>query len=109
MATLLSEQKPEVLERVQANTAARKQKALLIKFGITSLAVLLLSLWVMPLFYGIVTSLKTKEQISDPKASILPAAAISVEFEGKEYDVYSVPFEDGTVRELALYLSLIHI
>ncbi len=103
MATLLSEQKPEVLERVNANTAARKQKALLIKFGITSLAVLLLSLWVMPLFYGIVTSLKTKEQISDPKASILPAAAITVEFEGKEYDVYSVPFEDGTVRELALY------
>jgi len=55
----------------------------------------------MPLFYGIVTSLKTKSQASDPKAPILPTEPIQFEYEGKSYDVYSVPTDEGT-KSLAL-------
>lgn len=102
MATI-SQEKPETEVRAVPLNPAKSQRILLIKFGVTSLAILLLVLWVMPLFYGVVTSLKTKEQISDPKASILPARAQTIEFEEKEYDVYTVPFEDGSERTLALF------
>ena len=50
-----------------------------------------------------ISSLKTKEQISDPSGGILPAAPVTIEFEGEEYDVVIVPFEDGSERELALF------
>ena len=80
----------------------KKRRRLFAQFGITALAVAILSIWLMPLAYGGVTSLKTKEQISDPKGQILPAAPQTFNYEGEDYDVYTVPFENGETRELAL-------
>ncbi|MEM8859598.1 MAG: carbohydrate ABC transporter permease [Chloroflexota bacterium] len=93
----------DTMVQVPAQDVTKIRRSLYIKFGITSLGIALVSLWLMPLFYGITTSLKTKEQISDPTGPILPARAQSIEFDGDEYDVYTVPFEDGSVRELALF------
>ncbi|MFK7803063.1 MAG: carbohydrate ABC transporter permease [Anaerolineae bacterium] len=102
--TTISNEHLEPVDTVPARTMAKKsQRVLLIKFAVTSVAILLLSIWIMPLFYGVVTSLKTKDQISDPLGGILPAVAQTFEFEGEEYDVYTVPFEDGTERTLALF------
>lgn len=81
---------------------AKKRRRLFAQFGITALAVAILTLWLMPLAYGGVTSLKTKEQISDPTGQILPAAPQTFNYEGEDYDVYTVPFENGETRELAL-------
>ena len=93
MATISQQQSsPDILQGERANNIARARRQLIAKFGITALAIALASIWLMPLFYGGVTSLKTKEQISDPTAPILPAKAQSFEFEGEEYDVYTVPF-----------------
>lgn len=80
----------------------KRRRQLFAQFGVTLLAIALASLWLMPMAYGGVTSLKTKEQISDPTGPILPAAAQKYTYEGEEYDVYMVPLEDGSVRELAL-------
>ncbi len=80
--------------------AARiKRKRLLMTWGVTTLAVAVLSLWLMPLAYAGVTSLKTRSQATD--AAILPTEIATFEFEGREYEVFEVPFDDG-VRELAL-------
>lgn len=81
----------------------RTRRKLFSRFIVTSFALIILSIWVMPLFYGIVTSLKTKEQISDPTAPILPAVAESVEIDGRNYDIVEVPFEDGTTQSLVLF------
>ncbi|MBC8504352.1 MAG: carbohydrate ABC transporter permease [Chloroflexi bacterium] len=73
------------------------------KLGITGLALAVLFLFLIPMFYGIVTSLKTDNQLSMIDAPWWPAAEGTFNYEGKDYDIYSVPLPDGEVRELALY------
>ncbi len=73
------------------------------KMGLTGLAMAVLFLFLIPMFYGIVTSLKTDNQLSMIGAPWWPAAEGTFTYEEKEYDIYLVPMEDGTTRELALY------
>lgn len=80
---------------------AHQQRRLLNQAGITLLALVILSIYLMPLAYGVVTSLKSKSQASDSKSPIIPTEPIQFEYEGKEYDVYSVPLEEGT-KSMAL-------
>ena len=68
---------------------------------VTLLAAAVLALYLMPLAYGISTSLKSKSQSTDPASSILPAEPAIFEYEGERYELYQVPFE-GEMRELAL-------
>ena len=66
--------------------------------AITSLVLVILLLYLMPLGYSIATSLKSKEQVSDVNAPILPSAPERFEFEGRMYDVYRVPTDEGEQR-----------
>ncbi|MDX1665277.1 MAG: carbohydrate ABC transporter permease, partial [Candidatus Promineifilaceae bacterium] len=45
--------------------------------------------------YGIVTSLKTDQQMAQPDAPIIPSSPATFTYEGEEYDIYSVPTDDG--------------
>ena len=95
----------ETEERRPAPTdaAIRRKRRNILLTGCTTLGALLLALlFLMPLGYGAATALKNKNGVSDPNSSILPGAAETFEYEGKAYAVYSVPMEDGSVRELAL-------
>ncbi len=67
----------------------------------TLLTAVLLFIFLLPLGYGIMTSLKTDTQISTAGAPWYPASPITYEYEGREYEVYSVPV-DGEVYEWAL-------
>lgn len=80
--------------------ARLKRKKLLMTWGITTLAVALAAIWLMPLAYAGVTSLKTANQATEPP--ILPTEVATFEYEGRDYDVYNVPLEDGSTAELAL-------
>ena len=66
-----------------------------VRAAVTSLALVILLLYLMPLGYSIVTSLKSKAQVSDVNAPILPSAPETFTFEGRDYDVYTVPTEEG--------------
>lgn len=68
---------------------------------VTLLALLMLVFWLSPFAYMVTTSLKTLEQMQNPR--ILPESPAKFEFEGKELDLYAVPMPDGSERELALY------
>jgi multiple sugar transport system permease protein len=81
---------------------AARRRQLLNRFGITLLAIIVLSIYTMPLIYAGVTSLKTTGQASEANSPILPMEIVKMEFEGRKYDVYDVPFADG-VRQLALF------
>lgn len=72
-----------------------------VRAAITSLVLAILLLYLMPLGYSVATSLKSKEQVSDVNAPILPSAPERFEFEGRAYDVYRVPTDEG-VRHWAL-------
>lgn len=69
--------------------------------GFTVVALVVLGIFLCPFAYGIVTSLKTDDQISALNAPILPSSEVIFTYEGKEYPVYEVPTEDG-VKEWAL-------
>ena len=56
----------------------------------TSLTIVTLLTFLMPLGYGIVTSLKTNNQITNIGAPWWPSSEETIEFEGEEYDIYQV-------------------
>jgi multiple sugar transport system permease protein len=69
--------------------------------AITFGALALLAIYLMPLGYGVISSLKTEAQVSDPAAPILPSVNVEYEYEGKNYGVFYVPTENG-IQEWAL-------
>jgi multiple sugar transport system permease protein len=64
-------------------------------------AFILLLVYLSPLSYMVVTSLKDKAQFQDPNAPIWPVEQVTYTYQGQVYTVYKVPTADG-VRELAL-------
>jgi multiple sugar transport system permease protein len=81
---------------------AKKRRNLLVSAAVTLLALSILTVYIMPLIFGVVTSLKTKAQASDPTAPpIVPSVIVEYEYEGEMYDVLNVPTESGT-QEWAL-------
>ena len=79
----------------------KRQRDMIMTTIITSVALVILLLYLLPFGYTILTSLKSKQQVSTLNAPIYPVEAASFEYEGKEYDVYSVPLEGGS-KDLAL-------
>lgn len=99
-------------------------------FFVTGFAVAVLALFLMPFLYMIFTSLKTNRQMTISGAPIWPAKSSTYtldagatgtytlkvnksgfvvdqaidlsQFAGKELDLYTVPLEDGTTKDLAL-------
>ncbi len=71
-------------------------------FTTTLITTLLLILFLTPLLRVVMTSLKTPEQIMAQGSPIWPAKAATLTYEGKEYEIYKVPTEQG-LRELALF------
>jgi len=99
MATATSTQTPNVTLDVDI---ARKRQKLLNQAGITLLAVIILSIYLMPMGYAVTTSLKSEGQANDGDAPLLPMDTVTVQIDGKQYGIYEVEI-DGVVRELVLF------
>ncbi|MFB9662629.1 carbohydrate ABC transporter permease [Glycomyces mayteni] len=84
------------------NALLRRRRGTLLTLCTTLGALLLAAVFLMPLGYGVATSLKDKDGVSDPNTGVLPVSALTFEYEGEEHDVYAVPMPDGTTRDLAL-------
>lgn len=67
----------------------------------TLFTALILFIFLLPLGYGIVTSLKTDTQVSTAGAPWYPASPVVFEYEGEEFDVFEVPV-DGRTEQWAL-------
>jgi len=104
MASTTSNAQPTEYQKQQTQDEGgffQNNYRLLSKIAITSLASVLLFIYLLPMLYAVVTSLKTDGQASDSRAPILPMEAVTVEIDGQNYEIYNVPLEDG-VRELVL-------
>jgi multiple sugar transport system permease protein len=62
---------------------------------------LLLALYLSPVFFIIVTAMMPTEQLGDRSAPLYPARIMRYGYEGREYQIYNVPMEDG-IRPMAL-------
>ncbi|RME82170.1 MAG: carbohydrate ABC transporter permease [Caldilineae bacterium] len=72
------------------------------RLALTGLTLAVLFLFLIPMVYGVVTALKTDNQISKTGAPWWPASERTFTYEGKEYDIYKVPI-GGEIKEWALY------
>lgn len=79
----------------------QKRRIVLVKLATTAMAAALLAVFLMPMGYAFVTSLKSGQQATDPTAPILPAEAVTYPYEGRDVEVLSVAI-DGQVRDLAI-------
>ena len=77
----------------------RRTRRFVGKASFTLFVTILVVGFLMPLVYMAVTSLKSEDQLANGK--LLPESPATAEINGEEYDVYSVPFDDGN-RTLAL-------
>lgn len=81
----------------------RKQRLDLIKkAGLTLLVTSILLLFLLPLFYGMSMSIKSKEQMTNVASPLVPMSPVTFAYEGKDLPVVLVPQDDGTTKELAL-------
>ncbi len=62
----------------------------------------LLFIYLFPMLYMLATSFMEGPQLRDRNAPIYPSRHIDIEYDGKARKIYTVPFEDGTTRKLAL-------
>lgn len=67
---------------------------------ITGIALFVLFIWLSPFALMVTTSLKSQEQIQNPR--ILPESPAQFEYEGESLDLFAVPMPDGEIRELAM-------
>jgi multiple sugar transport system permease protein len=79
----------------------QRRRQLLNQAGVTLFAIAILCIYLMPLGYGVVNSLKTSAQASDTRAPILPSDSMKFEYDGDMHDVYNVPV-DGTLKQYAI-------
>jgi multiple sugar transport system permease protein len=79
----------------------RRRQDLMAASIVTLVALALLGVYLMPLAFGVVTSLKTSAQASEPNAPLMPMEILTFEYEDEVLDIYVVPFEDGE-RQLAI-------
>jgi multiple sugar transport system permease protein len=61
-----------------------------------------LIIFLSPLSYMVVTSLKSADEFRDRNAPLLPAERLTYKYNGKTYDLYKVPTADGVVHNWAL-------
>lgn len=94
------------LERKQAKpsapTAKPPRKKLRGGWMVTGLTGLILFVFLLPLGYMLVTSVKSEQMITQVGGPILPKSPATFEFEGSELDIYTVPMPDGSEMELGL-------
>lgn len=79
----------------------RRRQDLMAASIVTLVALALLGVYLMPLAFGVVTSLKTSAQASEPNAPLMPMDILTFEYEDEVLEIFEVPFEDGN-RQLAM-------
>jgi multiple sugar transport system permease protein len=78
-----------------------RTRRFIMRATVTLFATLLVVTYLLPLGYGVLTGLKSEDQMSDPRQPILPMSPRTVEIDGDEVPVLDVPI-DGETRALAL-------
>jgi multiple sugar transport system permease protein len=68
----------------------------------TGITGLVLFVFLMPLGYMLVTSVKSEQMIGNLTGPILPRSPATFEYEGEQLDMLTVPMPDGSERELGM-------
>ena len=95
--------RPGLLERLRGRRFRRRATRDAVQsFTLTFITVVAVAAFLSPLLRSFTVSIKSPEQNSQVDGPLLPYTPASFTYRGREFDVYQVPFPDGTTRELAL-------
>ncbi len=84
--------------------STRREMRKILAVGTTTLfGFLILLAFLLPIGYMGITSVKNLQQVIDPNAMLMPMSPVMYNYEGKDYELFNVPFPDGSTRVLALY------
>ena len=95
---------PGILSRLQRGQDVRPRsvRSAAQSFAVTFITVVVVAAFLSPLLRSFTVSIKSPEQNSQVDGPLLPSSAATFNYRGRDFDVYRVPFPDGTTRELAL-------
>src|SRR5688500_15750343 len=65
----------------------------LLNIALTLLALFVLAIFLLPMAYGIATSLKSDSQVSELGSPLWPASKRTFNYNGEDLDVYRVPID----------------
>ena len=71
-------------------------------FTVTFIAVVILAAFLSPLLRSVAVALQNPAQVGEASSPTWPAVPETFDYQGKTYDVYTVPLPDGTTKSLAL-------
>ena len=86
----------------ERGSVARMYRAYLAQASVTMFAFIIVAAYLLPLLYMVTTSFQQPSQVSDPDAPPWPASPLTATYDGETYPLYSVPFPDGSTRQLML-------
>jgi multiple sugar transport system permease protein len=95
-----------LLSLADRGPVARSYRKYLGKASLTLFAVLILSVFLLPMLFMINTSLQHPSQRTTAGAPAYPAIAATGTYQGQTYPIYEVPMPDGTTRNLMLIEGL---
>ena len=81
---------------------AKSYRRFLGKSMLLMITLVIIGAYLLPLLYMVTTAFQQPGQSTTPGAPVWPAAPQTAEYEGEPYPVYTVPFPDGTTRQLIL-------
>jgi multiple sugar transport system permease protein len=91
----------EIKTKTTSWSPMREMRKFLAASSLTLFALIILSIFLLPLGYMSVTAFKNIEQVVDPNSMFLPSAPVTYNYNGEEYPLVNVPLESG-VKRLAL-------
>ena len=96
--------RPGLLERLRQRPGLRRRstRGAVQSFTLTFITVIVVAAFLSPLLRSFTVSIKNPDQNSQVDGPLLPYSAATFTYRGREFDMYQVPFPDGTTRELAL-------
>ncbi len=91
-------------ENTAPSPAISKQMRSFMPYAIfTTFVFMILSAYLLPFGYMVITALKSKGVSASPSAPLWPAIESTFTYEGKEYDLYKVPDENGVTHNWAMF------
>jgi multiple sugar transport system permease protein len=90
-------------DRTMGERPVKRRRSRFDGWAVTGFTGFVLFIFLLPLGYMLVTSLKSEQMITDLSAPILPESPATFAYEGETLDIYTVPMPDGSERTLALF------
>jgi len=86
-----------------SSALAKRTRSFMAVASFTLFSLMILTAYLSPFGYMVVTAFKNKDVISESRAPLWPAREQTFSYEGEEYEIYLVPTEDGEVHRWAMF------